>query len=275
MHISSIPWARMAIIAVCAVTVSTGCFLDRRPRPSPDWSQLEPREYCPGDQISTGFDFLSPLTCPASLTAEQCNANGPIITIASLDSPESFPARTFPLSLRGGFTFTAPDVPSITARFSDSRGIDVTVPQFNSDGMLGGMQRGVPQTHQRAIHRVDETEYRPVQHEEICMAGSPVAYTSAEIRSVGMSPNAKLTEVCNAEEAVSFKISLTGSATGDTYEKNLAPGECARLNDPGILDGVRLSTTLSIKPIAVPENACMDIKDRRTYIATKVKFGCS
>ena len=70
------------------------------------------------------------------------------------------------------------------------------------------------------------------------------------------------------------KIALIGGAAGEMYEKNLAPGECARLDEPGILGSVKFSSALSIKPMTIPENARTDIKDRRTYIATKVEFGC-
>lgn len=271
MRESPFPWARTAIVAVCAITVSTGCFLDRTPRPI--WSSVSLNEYCPNDTITAGFDFLGDLNCP--FTDGRCESSMPNVTISHM--PEAGASEIFPpqsiRSFRSSFAFTAPDVEQITVAFQSDRN-PVRIPHLR-DNEPGNTDRVIDPRRSDTMQRIDETRYREYHHSEMCTAGALPTYAPAVIRdeSMRISPNARLTEVCN-DDVVAFKIALTGGVPGEMFERNLDPGECIRLDAPGIPSSTQLATALGIKPISFPEGVCMDIKDRPTYIKTKAKFGC-
>ncbi len=261
-------WAKTAVIAICAA-FSTGCFLNRTSVPR--WNSLTTDEYCPGDTIVAGFDFLGMETCP--YTDGNCERFMPNVTISNIPSEgasEIFPTQTL-TSFRSSFSFAAPDVEQITVKFhSDKNPVQIPVRMNNQPGFINREQ--ITDTT-RTIHKLDTTAPRPLSHLGMCASGVPTYGPALIPAPPDVSSNAKLKEVCNGN-AVPVQVTLSGSAPGETYTFRLQDNACARLDAPGVPSFAQSSKNIALKPEAIPPEACNAANTPPTPLRTFIKLGC-
>jgi hypothetical protein len=267
---NTIPWTRTIVIAICAITVSTGCFLDRRPRPQ--WNSLGADGFCPGDTITAGFDFLGMEECPyTDGNCERFMPNVSIGNVPEIGASEIFPAQTL-TSFRSSYSFTAPDVEQITVKFhSDRNKVQIPVRRNNEPGFV---ERPDITDTTRTVYKLDTTSPRPLSHLGMCAAGVPT-YGAAVIPSPPhISPNAKLKEVCNGN-TVPVQVTLSGSAPGEQYTFSLMVDQCQRLDAPGTPAFAQSSKNISLKPESIPADACAAGNAPPTPLRTFIKLGCN
>jgi hypothetical protein len=249
MHMLDSTWIRYGMIAVCSVTVATGCIINRGPLTGPGYAAVEPRNYCPGDTITASFDFLEELRCPTGLE-ETCTALSPTVAITS-DSlvfpPQSIRGYT------GSFAFVAPDAANVNVRFNPDRD-EVLIPtEEMRDGSRvfvgrSSTDRLLVATRQGPLDNV-------LTHDGMCAGGVPVNAPHMLPGLPQFSPNLALTDLCNAN-AVHVIVTLSGGAVGTPYTQTLAPNQCLS-EMPGVPTSIQGARVVEVRPMSMdPSTRC-------------------
>lgn len=242
-------FVRFCTIAACAAAVATGCQLDRRPINAP--YTLLPEQYCSGDTLTAGFDYLGELSCPAG---DDCSPYFPTLT---LSSPTGSFATTSIRDYRGSVSFPVSG-DTVSAHFDiNNDGGSVLIPTRNPDGSPGTpVGRTNVRDGDKTARRITGPFEIELTHEGLCAGNTPTHAPANVPGAPRVSPNAHLVGLCNRSGAP-MEVTLTGSAPGAVYMQTLANGECIDPSMPGVPAGVDMSTVVSVRPlIADPSVHC-------------------
>lgn len=228
---------RYCAIAACAVVVANGCRLDRSIPVY--WSDVQPRESCPGDTLTASYDFLGGETCPADAS---CSTFFPRIITTS--APTSFPARTT-RAFSDSFTFV-PAADTVNVTFDTDRET-VTVPTSRFEaGERVFAQRLQIRDATHIARRIGVLE-RTLDHGGMCNGSTP-AHAAVELPGPPqVSASARLQQLCNAN-GVTVTVILSGSPTGTVHTQALAPGECIDASVPGVPPGIHGARLVEVRP---------------------------
>ncbi len=241
MHLLQHTWIRYSIIAVCSVSVATGCIINRGVLEGPGYAAVAPSSYCPGDTITASVDFLQDLRCPAGLE-ELCMTFSPTVAITS--EPEIFPVQSIS-GYTGSFDFIAPDAPSFNVRFNPNRdevlipteeirdGNRVFVGRSSTDRLLAATRQG-------PLDRV-------LTHDGMCAGSEPVNAPQMVPGLPQFSPNLILTDLCNLNTAHVI-VTLSGGAGGSPYTQTLAPNQCLS-EMPGVPASTQSARVVEVRPM--------------------------
>ncbi len=242
-------FVRFCTIAACAAAVATGCQLDRRPINAP--YTLLPEQYCSGDTLTAGFDYLGELSCPAG---DDCSPYFPTLT---LSSPTGSFATTSIRDYRGSVSFPASG-DTVSAHFDiNNDGGSVLIPTRNPDGSPGTpVGRTNVRDGDKTARRITGPFEIELTHEGLCAGNTPTHAPANVPGAPRVSPNAHLVGLCNRSGAP-MEVTLSGSVPGAVYTQTLANGECIDPSMPGVPTGVDTSTVVSVRPlIADPAARC-------------------
>ncbi|UHQ22736.1 hypothetical protein LVB77_19130 [Lysobacter sp. 5GHs7-4] len=211
----------LALLLACAA-LAAGCRLERSALNG--MGQVTPMQYCPGDTVTASYDLLREETCPADV---DCAMHFPTMNITS--APEAFPPRTV-RAFADSFTF-APSADSVAVTFDIDRDA-VTIPTSRFDGSTRiFVQRTNLRDQTHTISRITGTLDSELLHEGVCSGNTPVNLPAEIPGPPRLSPNMRLSELCNTN---GVPIMVEVSTTSGSMTFNLLPGRCLQ---PGV-DGV-------------------------------------
>ncbi|TXI50946.1 MAG: hypothetical protein E6Q50_03025 [Lysobacter sp.] len=229
---------RYVAIASCAAIVANGCTLPREA--IQHLGTVTPAQYCPGDTVRASFDLLGTDTCR---DAALCDTLFPTVNISS--TPTAFAARDI-RNYVGGVDFVA-TTDSVTVRFdADRDAVIVPTTRLDDAGNPITVSKKFRRPHITTINRITGSIESELLFEGTCAGGLP-AHMPAELLSPTMSPNLRLTDLCNTN-SMAVTVTLSGGAPGTPYPpQTLAPGQCLNTMMPGVPDGVDRSTRVDIR----------------------------
>jgi hypothetical protein len=251
---------RYCTIAICAAVVANGCRLERRP--IINVGRIVPAQYCPGDTLTASYDFLRTDTCTG--TPDACDMNRPRVTMSS--APALFPAETI-TAYQHSIPFVASG-DSVDVRF-DFPDTEVRIPTAITRGV-------VPDETQRAI-RITSPVSTTLPHGSDCSTGAPRYFPVEVPRLPRYSPNVGLLLLRNLN-SVPVRYVIFGTATGETYEDTLNPGDTIDTSMPGVPSSIRATATMieatPMGLICIPGSGATDPAPRAPPLNTLVMTGC-
>lgn len=239
---------RYCIIAVCSVSVATGCIINRGIL-ARSYSEVSPRAYCPGDTITVSYDFLQDLRCPTGLD-ETCASFSPNVAITS--DPVVFPAQSI-RGYTGSFTFLAPDADRVNVLFNPDRD-EVLIP---TEEMRDGRRvfAGRPSLDQFAIATRQGPLDTVLTHDGMCAGSEPVNAPQTLSGLPQFSPNLLLTDLCNLN-TTHVIVTLSNGAGGTPYTQTLAPSQCIS-EMPGVPASTQNARVVEVRPMNMnPATRC-------------------
>lgn len=246
MHILQNHWFRVVTIAVCAVVVATGCII-RRENLIGSYTSIAPAQYCPGDTMTASYDFLGTDVCPPDAS---CASFFPIVAISS--TPTAFPAQSI-TNYTGSVNFTAPDADRFSVLFNPDRD-NVLIPtaEIRTDGRVFIQRGSLDQS--RTATRIS-TVNQELVHGGMCAGSSPVNSSQPLPGPPQLSPNLRLTDLCNVN-AVAVIVTLSGGADGTSFAQTLSPGQCLAAM-PGVPTSTENARVVEVRPAVVdPSTRC-------------------
>jgi hypothetical protein len=230
------------------VLMTNGCLPHAQLRPVPIGT-VSPENYCPGDTVTASYSLLSGAAC-VSRPGMDCSTIAPTLTISG--TPASFPPQSFN-SLTGGLSFM-PTEPRVDILFAmPSSPTSVMYPSVNPMTGAATFSSGKFANTTHAVRRIDVEMNRMLTHSGMC-AGMSAVYAPATLAGMPAdSPSLRLRRVCNTSP-VAITVTLT-SAAGD-FNRNLGPGACFSLDEPGVPSGVDASVLLAARPQTIDPGQC-------------------
>lgn len=263
---------RYALASIaCGVLLSHGCAIPHaEPRATP-LGRVSPLNYCPGDRIAATYSLLNNRgdAC-VSRPGMDCSTVAPPITIGS--SPTSFPPETF-TALVGGLTF-APVEPNVDVSFTTPVSpIWVAYPAVDPSTGAPTLFANYLQNKTHTVRRIDGAIHQPMTHTAMC-AGTNAVYAPGVITTTPTySPNLRLRSVCNTSPV---PITVTLSMVGGDFFRDLAPGACFSLDEPGIPAGLDASQVINVRPMTVDPMQCGPLQETNPpqTLTTSVSLAC-
>ncbi len=260
---------RSTAIATCAVIVANGCMLDRRPILAP--YTLVPEQYCPGDTLTAGYDFLRELSCPSGV---DCSPFFPKITLSS--TPTAFPNTLFQ-DYRASLPFSAVG-DSVGVHFDiDNDGATILIPTRNADGTAGvSIARENVRDGDKTATKINGTIDTELIHNGMCAGATPVNTPISLPGPPRLSPNMHLVQVCN-RNSVPIEVTLSGSPSGVGLTQRLNPGDCIDPSGPGMptgIDGSRVVEARSLLPDPLTRCSATGPSTPPPALRTLARMGC-
>jgi hypothetical protein len=252
------------------VLMTNGCALPHAEIRATSLGQVAPLNYCPGDTIAATYSLLNATgeAC-VSRAGMDCSTIAPTLTMSS--SPTAFPTQSFN-TLTGGLTFV-PTEPRIDVSFALPSSpalvmypiVDMAgVPKFASQWFSN-------KTH--TVQRIDGEINQALTHNGMCAGSTPV-HAPAQIATTPMySPNLRLRTVCNTN-AVPITVTLSGPA--GELSRDLAPGACFGLDEPGVPIEFNTSNVIAARPQAIDPMQCRALEGSAPpqTLTTRVSLAC-
>lgn len=239
-------WFRYFVIAVCSVTVATGCII-RRGNLTASYTSMTPAQYCPGDAMTASYDFLGTDVCPADAS---CASFFPVVAISS--TPTAFPMQSI-TNYTGSVNFTAPDADRFSVLFNPDRD-NVLIPtsEIMPDGRVFIQRESLDQT--RSATRI-ATVNQELMHGGMCAGSTPVNSPQPLPGLPQFSANLRLTDLCNVN-GVTVIVTLSGGADGTSFTQTLMPGGCLA-GMPGVPTTTENARVVEVRPAVVaPGTRC-------------------
>lgn len=233
-------WFRYFVIAVCSVTVATGCII-RRGNLTASYTSMAPAQYCPGDAMTASYDLLGTDVCPADAS---CASFFPVVAISS--TPTAFPPQSI-TNYIGSVNFTAPDADRFSVLFNPDRD-NVLIPtsEIMPDGRVFIQRESLDQT--RSATRI-ATVNQELIHDGMCGRSGPVNSSQPLPGLPQFSPNLRLTDLCNVN-GVDVIVTLPGGAEdGAPFTRTLSPGQCLATM-PGVPTSTQNARVVEVRPVA-------------------------
>lgn len=256
-----------------AVLLTNGCTLPHAPLRVPEvsYGELSPQQFCPGDTITARYDLTAGAAC-VSRPGSNCATAGPTIDITS--TPMSFPPRST-TGLIDSFSFTT-EAPRVDVQFTP-----VVATRIFSypvvDAMSGSpavMLRSVsPVT--RSAERIDGMRMQTLDHGGMCMGSTPVNAPAMIAGLPQFSENLRLRTVRNINR-IPIQVTLT-AASGNSFTRDIMPGETFDTSEPGVLPEITLARTVSVRPMAVdPSTQCTSLQNPTPppNLRTEIALSC-
>jgi hypothetical protein len=252
------------LLASAALFLSfTSCVLDRSPIVS--FTDLTPREYCPGDELTASYDFLREASCPAGV---DCNPYLPAVSMRS--EPELFTPRNF-TSYRESFTFPSSG-DSVTLVTTAPATVNIPTAEFRDGGRVFISRTGYTVPERRTARLFSGGE-QTFTHSGMCAGASP-AYSGGEFRAAPtVSARLQANEICN-RSSVPIAVMVFDDMSRNT-ELLLGNTECRSIAAPGVIFGtpVRFSVRPQIPDITARCTATMSSPPSMA-LATAVRYAC-
>lgn len=227
-------------LALVAIAGTSGCVLERRPLQS--WDQISPRQACPGDVVSVGFDFQGAETCR---NEEQCAGLHPTVVMSAAGG--AFPTRTA-TAYRDRFEFT-PTADETLINFDiDRSSVRIPTTRVDDEGRPIDVVIDSLSDLSRIVTVVRGTQSTELVHDGMCAGGAPVNSPETLPGPPSTSPNLRLMSLCN-RNGVSVVVTLNGAEPGSAFTQTLIPGECLDTSGPGVPASVASTRVVEVRPL--------------------------